>query len=692
MNSLQCNHLSAIPRATATSRRNTRKTPKRITQSAIPCETADSRRNTTSASRRNSQTVIPREVAESRRGARNYSYSALRRRLLVLTAIILAGLLPPAFAAEIERLEPPNWWIGFNEPDVRLLVYGEGIGELRPTVNHPGVTLLDTLTTENPNYLFLRLRIDADAEPGVVDIEFSGPDAEITHPWPLDARNPDPNHTRGFSPADAIYLITPDRFANGDPSNDAIDGLGDIVDREQPGARHGGDLRGIIDRLDYIAGLGFTAVWLNPVLENAMPSYSYHGYATTDFYRVDPRMGSNADLAELARVGREKGVGLIMDMIVNHSGLHHWWMDDPPMEDWVHQWDGYVETNHAKTLSVDPYAAEIDRREFYDGWFVPSMPDLNQDNPLMAEYLIQNAIWWIEYLGLTGVRMDTYPYSGVEFMAAWTRRVMQEFPDFNVVGEEWTENPLIVAFWQAGDSGLAGQNDFRSWLPSVMDFPLNSVLARALTAEDSFSDGLMELYSMLANDVLYPDPGALVIFGDNHDMMRMYSQLGEDYAAFELAMAYLATMRGAPQVYYGTEILATSSDDHGVIRSNLPGGWAGDSTDAVSGAGLTDEQLRAQALVRTLFNWRKTSSVIHQGELTHFLPKEGVYVYFRSLGEEQVMVVLNKNSNPHALDPARFAEVLGDARSGTDIIRGGAHDLTSPIELTPRTALILEVD
>lgn len=613
----------------------------------------------------------------------------LCRRLIIALAIYVGWPLSITFAAEIERVEPPNWWIGFNNPDVRLLVYGEGIGTFRPAVDYPGVTVREVLATENPNYLFVRLRIAADAEPGEFDIVFSDAGDSISHPYRLDARNPDPEHTRGFSSADAIYLITPDRFANGDPGNDETEGLGDVVDRDQPGTRHGGDIKGIIDRLDYIAGLGFTAVWLNPVLENAMPDYSYHGYATTDFYRADPRMGSNEDLAALARTGREKGVGLIMDMIVNHSGLHHWWMADPPMDDWVHQWDGYVQTNHAKTLSLDPYGAEIDRREFFDGWFVPTMPDLNQGNPLMAEYLIQNAIWWIEYLGLAGVRMDTYPYSGREFMAEWTRRVMEEFPDFNVVGEEWTENPLIAAYWQGGRDNHDG---YRSWLPSIMDFPLNSVLAPSLVADEASFQGLIGLYSMLVNDVLYPDPIGLVTFGDNHDMMRIYSQLGEDYGLFELAMAYLATMRGAPQVYYGTEILTASSGDHGVIRSDFPGGWAGDTADAVSGAGLTEEQLRGQELVGTLFNWRKTSAAVHEGGLTHFLPKEGVYVYFRSLDSERVMVVLNKNADPYALDTARFEEVLGDARSGVDIIRGGTYDLTSAINLAPRTALVLEID
>ena len=606
----------------------------------------------------------------------------------ITLAVLFGAAVSAARSAEIERVEPPSWWVGMKDPDVQLLVYGEDIGRLRPSVDRPGVDVREVITTGNPNYLFVRLRIGADAEAGPFDIVFSDREDRIVHPYPLHERSADPEHTRGFSSADAIYLITPDRFANGDPDNDQVEGLGDIVDRDLPRARHGGDLKGILDRLDYIAGLGFTAVWLNPVLENAMPQYSYHGYATTDFYRVDPRQGSNEDLVELARAGRERGVGLIMDMIVNHSGLHHWWMADLPSDDWVNQWDGYVETNHAKTLSLDPYGAEVDRREFYDGWFVPDMPDLNQRNPLMAEYLIQNAIWWIETLGLAGVRMDTYPYPGKAFMAEWTRRVMEEFPTFNVVGEEWTENPLIAAYWQGGRDGHDG---YRSWLPSVMDFPLNSVLAPSLVAEERSFNGLVSLYSMLVNDVLYPDPDALVTFGDNHDMTRIYTQLDQDYGLFELAMAYLATMRGAPQIYYGTEILASSTGDHGLIRSDFPGGWSGDETDAVSGRGLTEMQRQAQSLVATLFNWRKDQPAVHRGALKHFLPKDGVYVYFRSLRDDRVMVVLNKNTGPYALETERFREVLGDARRGVDVIRGASFDLSSAIELTPRTALVLEV-
>ncbi len=614
------------------------------------------------------------------------SRTSIRAGLSLASAWFAAA----ALSVEIERVEPPSWWVGFRHAELQLLIYGEGVAGLRAHVDAPGVAVREHATTGNPNYLFLRLDIDKNAKPGEFDIRFDGGKEALRHRYRLAARNPDPAWTRGFTSADAIYLITPDRFANGDPNNDELPGLrDDKLDRDVPLARHGGDIQGIIERLDYIAGLGFTTIWLNPVLENAMPEFSYHGYATTDFYRVDPRFGSNDDLAALARAGRERGVGLIMDMIVNHSGLHHWWMADLPSEDWINQWGGYVGTNHAKTLSLDPYGAEVDREEFYAGWFVPSMPDLNQRNPLMANYLIQNAIWWIESLGLAGVRMDTYPYSGGTFMAEWTRRVMQEFPTFNVVGEEWTENPLIAAYWQRG---RVNHDGYRSWLPSVMDFPLQAALVSSLTAEEAWSRGLATLYSTLVNDVLYPDPHALVIFGDNHDTDRIFTQLGEDAGLFELAMAYLATMRGIPQIYYGTEILVSNDGGHGTIRSDFPGGWPGDAVDAVSGKGLSAAKRQAQSLVRSLFAWRQTQPVVHTGALTHFLPKAGVYVYFRSLGDNLVMVVLNKNAAPYSLALARFREVLGDARRGVDVVRGKTFDLGRSIDLMPRAALVLEVD
>ena len=600
----------------------------------------------------------------------------------MVTALALARL---AVGAEVERIEPPFWWVGFEHSTVQLMVYGEDVASLTPRVDHAGVALRQARRTGNPNYLFLDLAIDREAAPGAFDIRFEGDAGGLARRYELRARGA-PERTRGFSSADAIYLVTPDRYGNGDPANDQIDALGDALDRGRPLARHGGDLKGIAERLDYVAGLGFTAVWINPVLENAVPEMSYHGYSTTDFYRVDPRFGSNEELLALADAARERGIGLILDLIVNHCGLQHWWMADPPSEDWINRSDVYVNTNHAKTLSIDPYAADIDRREFIQGWFVPTMPDLNQNNPLLAQYLIQNAIWWIELAGLAGVRMDTYPYAGKAFMAEWTRRVMAEFPRFNVVGEEWTNNPLIAAYWQADG---AKHDRYRSWLPSVMDFPLQIALAPALLDEEGYLSGFINLYESLVNDVLYGSPRDLLIFADNHDTTRIYTRLGDE-RLFELAMAYLATMRGIPQIYYGTEILMTDAGDHGTIRSDFPGGWPGDEADAVSGRGLTDAQRRAQALVRRLFTWRRNAPAVHRGDLTHFLPRDGVYVYFRHLEDDLVMVALNKNQRPYELDTGRFREVLKTPHVGVDVIRGGRFDLAKPLALPPRAALVLE--
>ena len=633
----------------------------------------------------------------------------MKGKLAARTALALTwgALALGATAAEIERVEPPNWWTGFDRAEVQLLVYGEGVGGLAPSVDKRGVAVIEAAATGNPNYLFVTLRLDPQTTPGTFDIVFTGGGERLVHPYRIERRDPELAQAQGFTSADAMYLITPDRFANGDPGNDDAGGLGDRLDRSLPLTRHGGDLKGVTERLDYIASLGFTSIWVNPVLENAMPKHSYHGYATTDFYRVDPRFGGNEDFIALANAARDRGVGLIMDVIVNHCGLHHWWMRDPPSEDWVNasapsrqelaawlergeSWSSYVQTNHAKTVSLDPYAAEVDRRGLYDGWFVPDMPDLNQQNPLMAEYLIQNAIWWIETLGLHGVRMDTYPYGGKAFMAEWTRRVMREYPRFSVVGEEWTNNPLVAAYWQRGPRKHDG---YESHLTHAMDFPLQIKLAPALVDEEQWSSGLITLYEALVNDVLYPSPHDLLIFGDNHDTPRIFWQLGEDEALFELAMAYLATMRGVPQIYYATEILGSHDEaGHGYIRSDFPGGWPGDAVDAVSGRGLTDAQKQAQTLVRTLFTWRKTEPAIHKGDLKHFLPRDGVYVYFRSLAKDVVMVVLNKNTQPVTLDTARFAESLGDATRGVDVIRGGVYDLAAPIELRPRAALVIEVE
>jgi glycosidase len=606
-------------------------------------------------------------------------------------------VLPLQALAAIERVEPPFWWTGFEHRELQLLVHGDAVASCMPAVAYPGVSLRRVVRADSPNYLFLYLEVGADAEPGEFDIRFRGVDCDFTHRYTLRARSDDPAHARGFDGSDAIYLITPDRFANGDPSNDSVEGMADTVDRSDKNGRHGGDLKGILDSLPYIRDMGFTAIWLNPVLENDVPDFSYHGYGATDFYRVDARYGSNEQYRELVQTAKSMGIGTIMDMIVNHTGETHWWMDDLPSADWINMPDAPRVTSHQRYVNQDPHVSEADRRAYADGWFVvPGMPDLNQRNPLLADYLTQNALWWIEYLGLAGIRMDTYPYPDKHYMAEWTRRIMREYPDFNIVGEEWSGNPATVAYWQRGQQNLDG---YVSWLPSLMDFPLQEALWLALTTEDGEAlddrspGGLERLYRALSYDFLYPDPNALVTFPDNHDMSRIYTQVGHDYDLYRMALAYVLTMRGTPQIYYGTEVLMHNrgDDSHGNIRSDFPGGWAGDRRNAFTGEGLGREQGEAQAFVRKLLNWRKGAAVIHHGKTMHFVPEDGTYAYFRYDQDDAVMVVLNKNRQARSLDLARFAERLSGRREARDVVTEAVYPLDRPLRLPPRSVLVLEL-
>ncbi len=592
---------------------------------------------------------------------------------------------------KIDRIEPPNWWAGMENSSLQLLVHGDNIGHLRPEISYEGVNIEQVIRVKNPNYIFIDLRLNKDIKAGDISINFyDGARKAETHAYPILAR--DGKGRKGFDNSDVLYLITPDRFANGDASNDDIEGMREKANRKNKGGRHGGDIQGIIDNLDYIADMGFTAIWLNPVLENDMEEYSYHGYSTTDYYRVDARFGTNEQYQELSKKASEKGIKLIMDMIVNHCGSFHWWMDDTPTDDWINEWSEYTNTNHRKVTIQDPYASKIDVKTFTDGWFVPTMPDLNQRNPLMANYLTQNAIWWIEYLSLAGIRMDTYPYPDMDYMTEWTARVMEEYPDFNVVGEEWFGDPAIVAYWQQGKKN---PNGYTSSLKSLMDFPVQEKMVKALTSEEDWGTGVIELYEMLAKDFLYADPSVLVTFPDNHDMSRIFTQVNEDYDLFRQAMVFTLTTRGTPQIYYGTEILMKNpgTGDHGIIRSDFPGGWKGDAINGFTGKGLSEQEQEAKEFVRKLLQWRKSKEVIHTGKLMHFAPqmRSGVYVYFRYNDTDKVMVVLNKNEGNTTLSLDQYAEMLEGISSATDVLSGKTYDLKKSIELPSREALILEL-
>lgn len=594
---------------------------------------------------------------------------------------------------KIDRIEPPNWWAGMQATELQLLIHGDDIGEWTPSVQYDGLSIQQTIRVQNTNYLFVDLLFESTIKAGTFDLVFHQNKKEVErHSYTLSKRKEEAPHQKGFDTSDVLYLITPDRFANGNPENDELASLMEGKNRSFIGGRHGGDIKGIIDHLDYIKDMGFTAIWLNPLLENDMKEYSYHGYSTTDFYKVDPRFGDNKMYQKLAEEADKKGIKLIMDMIVNHCGLYHWWMDDLPTADWINQWENYTQTNHQKSILQDPYASELDTKVFSNGWFVPTMPDLNQRNPLMANYLTQNAIWWIEYLGLAGIRMDTYPYPQMEYMTEWTRRVMEEYPNFNVVGEEWHLAPGTVSYWQAGKEN---PNGYTSYLPSLMDFPIQNALVKAIKEKDGWGTGWIKLYEALGQDYLYADPYQLVIFPDNHDMSRIFTQLEENYNDYQLAMAFFMTTRGIPQLYYGTEILMShpGSDDHGIIRSDFPGGWVGDSISASTGTGLTKQQLEGQAFLKNLIKWRNKTATIHSGKLMHFIPKNGVYVYFRYDENEKYMIVLNKNKTPYTLDLKHFAEVLLDDKRGLDVLNNRSYDLSSgEIALPNHQALILKIE
>ncbi len=603
-------------------------------------------------------------------------------------AVLVAGA-QLCEAATIDRVEPPFWWAGFENRELQLMVYGRGIAAFTPSLEHEHAGISRVERGDSANYLFVYIDV-GDTPPGDLDIVFTSGDETLTHRYRLEARDRAPRRIGGLSTEDVIYLVTPDRFANGEPSNDSVPGYGDPPDRNDPYGRHGGDLQGLLEHLDYIDALGVTRLWLNPVLENAMPKASYHGYATTNFYLVDPRFGTNEQYRALVTEARQRGIGVIMDVIVNHIGSAHPWMDDLPTADWINLPQAY--TNHARTTNQGPYASEYDRRLMEDGWFVATMPDLNQRQPLLGDYLAQNAIFWIEYLGLAGLRVDTWPYPDKHYMADWTRRILAEYPELGIVGEEWSDNPVITSYWQAGKVNHDG---YVSYLPSVFDFPLQVALAKALTApEPDWGSVWMPVYELLATDFLYPDPTMIVTFPDNHDMSRIYTQLGEDNGLYRMALAFYMTMRGIPQIYYGTEILMShpGTDSHGAIRSDFPGGWPGDEKNAFTGAGLDESERSALSFVRRLLEWRATADVVHHGRLMQFVPDGSTYVYFRYDDDDTLMVVLNRGDDTATLDMARFAERLGDSVAGVDVLSGRRYSVGRELVVAPREVLLLELE
>lgn len=604
---------------------------------------------------------------------------------------LLLTLFTPGFlSAETIKVEPAFWWSDMKNPELQLMVYGANISAYRPSVEYPGVHITSTVNLESPNYLLIYLNV-ADAKPGQFNITFTKGKKNFTYPYELKARKDGAADIKGFDASDVLYLIMPDRFANGQPENDNIPMRTPYkVDRNDPNARHGGDLAGIEQQLDYMEDLGVTAIWLNPVLENDMEGGSYHGYATTDYYRVDPRFGTNEEYVRLVSKTHQKGMRVVMDMIFNHCGSDHPWMKDIPAHDWFNGLDKYVQTNHNKEAYFDPYVSDYDRETMINGWFVPSMPDLNQKNPHVAKYLIQNSIWWIEYTGVDGIRQDTYPYADVDMMTEWCREVMNEYPNYNIVGEAWMNYTIGSAYWQKGSKLNFGKD---TELKSVMDFKLMGLASKAFHEETGWNGGLHTVFEHLCYDYVYPDIYNVLRFLENHDTDRFLPEMPTNLDAFKQAVTFLLTIPGIPQLYYGQELLMNGSkaQGDGYVRRDIPGGWPGDKVNQFEASGRTDLQNEAWNFTQTLLKWRKGNDIIAKGKMKHFMVNQGVYVYERSLDGKTVLILMNGSSNEVNLPLERYAEVLHGKSAGKDILTGKEIKLIKKIKLTPKEILVIEL-
>jgi glycosidase len=602
--------------------------------------------------------------------------------------------------AQIQKVEPAFWWHEMKNPDLQILVYGKDIAKYQLELSD-NIKVKDLTKTENPNYVFITVNTD-EVKNSSFKINFkNGKKIVDSYTYELKNRNPKSAERNSFSSKDVMYLIMPDRFANGDSANDSQSNLTEKANRNLPSGRHGGDLRGIINHLDYLQNLGVTALWLTPANEDNEKQTSYHGYAQTDLYKIDGRYGTNEEYLELSRDLQKRGMMLIQDYVTNHWGISHWLIQDLPTKDWIHQFPdgegkyGFKRSNYRITSQFDTNVSEVDKQEALNGWFDTTMPDLNQSNPLVLKYLTQNAIWWIEYAELGGLRVDTYPYNDKVAMAKWAKAITDEYPNFNIVGEAWMYNPAHISYWQK-DSKIAEIDHYNSNLPSVMDFTLYTDLPNALKEEESWDQGMIRIYNSFGNDFLYPNINNILVFFENHDTERFNEIFKGDVRYYKMALSLMATVRGIPQIYYGSEIGMKGDKNKGGdadIRRDFPGGWKGDSQNAFDPQTQTIEQNEFHDYTQKLLNWRKGKDVIHNGKTKHYMPKEKVYVYFRYNDSEKVMVIINNNEKEQTIDLSRFVESLNGVSKGKDIISGKELSVSSQNKITVsgKSSLILEL-
>ncbi len=594
--------------------------------------------------------------------------------------------------AQIKKVEPPFWYAGMHNPELQILFYGDKIAEYEVSVSN-GIQIKEVKKTENPNYLFVTIDTKDISSQEFVFSFSKNKKTAFTQKYSLKKRKENSAARKGFDASDLIYLIMPDRFANGNPNNDSQKPLKEKADRNNPSGRHGGDIAGIIKNLDYIQELGATTIWSTPLCEDNDERGSYHGYAQSDVYRIDPRYGSNEEYLKLSAELHHRNMKLIMDYVTNHWGLEHWMIKDLPTYDWIHQFPGYGQTNYHMTTQFDPYASQIDAKMCMDGWFVKSMPDLNQSNPLMLNYLKQNAIWWIEYADLDGFRVDTYSYCDKEGIAKWTKAITDEYPNFNIAGEVWMHEQAQNAYWQK-DSKIAAIQNYNSHLPSVMDFTLMETAASVFNENElSWDKGMIKVYDGFANDFLYPNSGSIMTFVENHDTNRFNEYYKGDFNKYRMAMTMLATVRGIPQIYYGSEIGMAGNKNEGdaAIRLDFPGGWPADASNAFVKSGRTDEQQKFFDFTSKLFNWRKGNEAVHFGKMTHYIPENNVYVFFRYTDDKSVMVIINNSLNLQTFNTSRFSENIRDYQVGKDIFTGKNLELKQGITIESQSALVLEL-
>jgi glycosidase len=614
----------------------------------------------------------------------------MKKSLFFTTCCLLISLGASAQIPSLERVEPMFWWVGMSNPNVQLIVHGSNIASRNVQLNYPGVKLVAVHKVENPNYLFVDLRIFSSASPGTFPINFAkAGEKTLTYQYTLKKRDKSPGRAQGVTNKDLIYLIMPDRFSNGDLKNDSVAGMREMsVDRSKMFSRHGGDLKGIMNHLDYLKDMGVTTIWLTPAVENDEPSASYHGYAVTDHYKIDPRYGTNELYKQFVEKCHGMSLKVVMDLVHNHAGTEGYTIQDMPMKSWVHQWPKYTKSNFRDAAVMDPHVSPSDRKQMLDGWFDHRMADMNENNPYLQNFLTQNHIWWVEYSGVDGFRLDTYPYNDPAYMADWAKKVRTEFPRLSIFGETLVWSAANQAFFTEGNTVNRGLD---THLPGVTDGVLKEAIYDALNANEGWTEGVNRLYSVLAQDFLYKDAGKNTIFLDNHDMSRFLSMVGEDITKYKSGMAMLMTMRGVPQMYYGDEILMKNySNPDGLVREDFPGGWPGDKDNKFTTAGRSKRENDAFNYVRTLANYRKNTLALQTGKMMQYIPEDGVYLYFRYDNQKTVMVVYNSREKDQRITTERYTERINGTLKARNVITDDVVEL-SKLTIPAKATLVLEL-